>query len=294
MRRLIILLSLILIVVISGCGGQQTIQTSKVSDGIVIKDFSFDSSTVYEGDSVGLNLELQNVGGVEGTLESIIVYGGLNFYESVDLSKINKKLSPSAPEVNFEGDSRSIRLKLNAPTVTAETTYSYSTRVVYKYKTQYTGTLRVVTDTYLETLPESERQNLLESNGIASSSVTGGPLSVTPMKGRNFIVSESEGPSSVVFQLNNVGSGYPSNSDTINENSKYNVEILTYSGFTGCDSYGSKIVKLSGGKGRLFNCTFPLSSNIINKEDIIFTITFDYYYYLDGITSITVAPLPGD
>jgi len=293
MRKLMILLSLILIVFISGCG-EQVIQTGKVNDGVVIKRFSFDSSRIYERDSIGLNLELQNIGEVEATLESIRIYGGWNV-DQTDLT--NKKLSPSIPEVNFEGESRSVRRILNAPDVTAETTYSFSTRVVYKYETKYTGTLRVATNTYLETLPEDERNSLFESSGVVSSSLTGGPLSVIPMKGRNFIVSgDEETNPSIVFELSNVGSGYPSNSSTINQDTMYYVKIKSVYGLKNmdCDSYGSKSVRLSQGKNRLFNCSFEMTTPIVNKEDIIFTITFDYYYYVDGTTSITVSPLPGD
>jgi len=290
MKRLLILLFLIFVILVSGCMDQETLVVGPAADGVVIKRFSFDSSTVYEGDTIGLNLEVQNVGEVDATLEEIRVYGGWGEDIKLDL---NEKLEASEPEVDFEGEARSTRWKLNVSDVTAETTYSFGTRVVYKYSTIYTGTLRVVTDTYLETLEEGERKSLLESGGVASSSVTGGPLSVKPMKGRNFIVSGMGWTTPVVFKLTNVGSGYPSSSSTINENTMYNVDILSCNGFTKCDSYGSTRLRLSQGKSRLFNCSFSITSPIVNKEDIIFSITFDYYYYVDGTTPITVAPLPG-
>ncbi len=294
MKRLLILLFLISVIVVSGCVDQETLVIGPATDGVVIKDFSFDSPTVYEGDSVGLNLEVQNVGEVEGTVEDITLFGPdlTDWSVTGPTPSITVALSPSEPEVDFEGEARSTRWRVTAPDVTAETPYTFGTRVIYDYETFYTGTLRVVTYSYLETLQEEERRGLLESGGVVSSTVTGGPLSVKPMKGRNFIVSSGGGgTSSLVFELTNLGSGYPSSNRNINEDTMYKVEISSSSGLTGCDSYGETTVRLSKGEKRLFSCNFGIP-DVVNKEDIIFTIEFDYYYYVDGMTSINVAQLP--
>jgi hypothetical protein len=137
---------------------------------------------------------------------------------------------------------------------------------------------------------------LLEKNGVVSSKVTGGPLSVNPVKGRNFIISSGDTDSRpIVFKLTNIGSGYPSD---------YEVKIDDETGFNSCRTQesGGQILKLSKGEERLFICDFdidiynnpnnPNYKPIINKEDIIFSVTFVYSYYVDDIASVTVNPLP--
>jgi len=271
---------------------QGTIVSSPAKDGVIIKRFSFDSSTINEEDTVGLNLEIQNVGEVKATVEDITLFGPdlSEWSVSGPTPSIKVDLLPSVPEVDFEGEARSTRWKLKAPDITAETNYNFGTRIVYSYSTVYTGTLRVVDEKYLETLPEGERSSLLESSGVFSSSITGGPLTVKPMKGRNFIVSGEGGTSQLVFELSNVGSGYPASASTINQNTMYNVEISSSSGLTNCKSYGSTTARLSKGKSRLFSCNFDIPTNVVNKQDIIFSITFNYHYYVDGMASITVEP----
>jgi hypothetical protein len=293
--RLFILLVLVFVILVSGCVEQGPISTGSTNDGVVIKQFSFDSSIVNEGDRIGLNLEIQNVGGVKATVKSATLFGPDLSTWSVTgpTPNIAVDLSPSVPEANFEGEARSTRWRVNAPDVNSETNYNFGARIVYSYSTVYTGTLRLVQESYLETLPEGERSSLLESSGVFSSSVTGGPLTVKPMEGRNFIVSGSGGTSTLVFELSNTGSGYPANGATIDKDTMYNVEISSWNGLTNCNSYGSRTLRLSKGKNRLFTCNFTIPSSIVNKQDIVFSITFNYHYYVDGIASITVNPLYG-
>jgi len=293
MKRLMILLSLILIVIFSGCGEQDISIVDDIKDGVKITDFWFDSSNAYPGDRVGLNLELQNIGEVKATDISATLFGP--DWITSPSTKIIPPLSPSEPEVQIEGESRIGRWVLTAPDVETETNYDIGTRVIYKYSTVYTGTLRIIKDVYLETLTEQERGGLLEKNGVISSTVTGGPLSVSPVKGRNFVISSGDsGTRPIVFKLTNSGSGYPTSTKNINDD-KYKVTISSNTGFTGCDSYGTRVVKLSKGESRLFNCNYDIPGYglIVNKQDVVFSVTFDYYYYVDDIASIIVNPLLG-
>ncbi len=304
-----ILLSLILIVIFSGCGEQGISIVGDIKDGLVIKKFWFDSSNAYPGDRVGLNLELQNIGEAEATSISATLFGLESIWWRPPLPlplppppKTISRLSPSEPEVQIEGESRIVKWVLTAPDVETETNYDIGTRVIYKYSTVYTGTLRIIKDVYLETLTEQERSGLLEKNGVISSTVTGGPLSVSPVKGRNFVISSTvTGTIPIVFELTNSGSGYPSSSTDIDKD-KYKVKISSQTGFDSCDSYGlmengNRIVKLSKGESRFFNCIYDIpdydDKDFVNKQDVVFSVTFDYYYYIDDIASIIVNPLLG-
>jgi len=240
-----------------------------------------------------LNLEVQNIGEVEATDINAILFGPE--WVTTPSTKNIGRLSPSEPEMDIEGELRSTKWRLTTPMdIKTETMYSVGTRVAYKYSTVYTGTLRVVKDTYLETLPEEEKKSLLESGGVVSASATGGPLSVNPVKGRSFIV-EGGGTRPIKFKLTNVGNGYTYTGDIATGN--YQV-IISSENLVDCgkdvqieSTNGKKTIKLSKGESRMFICWFVIPSDVINKQDVLFSITFDYNYYVDDIASITVEPL---
>jgi len=75
MKRLSILFLIFLIIIISGCVGQNGPITTSTKDGVVITDFSFGHSPIYSGDNIGLYLEIQNVGGSIAYLKKIQIYG---------------------------------------------------------------------------------------------------------------------------------------------------------------------------------------------------------------------------
>lgn len=288
MRKLIILLSLVLIVIISGCGQQQTIQTGNVNDGIVIKDFSFDQSEVYAGDLVNLNLEVQNVGEVNGTLKSISVYGGwLNSPTYPDITG-SKNLDPADPSKTIEGESKYFRERISVNTsIKSKTDYQFGVRVKYDYETEYIGTVRFVSPNYLDTLSKQQKESLIGSNGIITSSVSNGPLNINPITGRSFIVG-SINPIFIKFGIKNVGSGY----SYLTSEGNYSVKIESKSGGVS-DCYSNdntNEIKLSRGETSTFICKFDIPSNFGNYVDKSFKIIFKYSYYTDSSASITVNP----
>ena len=275
-----VLLSLILIVIISGCGGQQTIQTGKVNDGIIIKDFSFDQSEVYAGDYVKLNLEVQNMGEKEGILTRATIYGGWLTGEGVITDK-KDILDPAIPSENFEGGAKYFKWTNNAPLgIQASTNYQFGVRVKYDYQTEYIGTVRFVNPTYLDSLSKQQKDSLIVSNGIISSTVSNGPLNINPISGRSFIVGSLTSVP-IKFGIKNVGSGYP----YIVEGD-YSVKIISQTGV----SCTTDNIKLSRGETGTFICDFSVPSGFGNYVDKTFKIIFNYSYYVDSMTSITVNP----
>jgi len=293
-----ILLSLILIVLFAGCADQEISVVDGIKEGVVIRDLTFDSSTVYAGDTVGLNLEVQNVGERGATIISAELFGP-EWATGDPILDITGGLSPSEPEIEFEGESRSTRWRLPTPSdVKTETTYSIGVRVSYKYESVYEGLLRVVEEAYLETLPKEEREELLENSGVVAASVTGGPLSVSPVKGRNFIVETGSPTRSIKFKVTNVGSGYTYTGDDI-DTGKYQVSISSEPEYIiyGCGedvkigtTDSKPTIKLSKGESRIFTCWFAIPSGVVYKKDVGFKIIFDYNYYVDGMASITLEP----
>jgi len=302
MERILLLLFLISILLISGCVEQPF--EGAITEGIKINEFSPDRSTIYTRDSVGLNLEVQNVGEVPGTLREVMVYGVDTVSGSTpnpskwaegspvfDLT-MDEILDPSSPSFDFEGESRSFRWKPKAPTdIKTPTTYDFRVRVKYDYETRYMGTIRVVKASYLDTLPEDERENLIKQGGVVSSSVTGGPLSLSVLKGRHFIIYEGETTQSrpIKFEITNVGSGFPYSGEDIGPDTMYKVNIFAASGDGFTCPIGTNI-KLSKGESGIFSCNFNPPASIQSKVDMLISITFDYNYATDAVTLITVNP----
>ena len=315
------ILFLILIIVISGCVGQDGI-ISSAKDGLIITDFSFEYSPIYARDNVGLRLEVQNVGGSDAEIEKIQVYGvDFNCVDSTrawcnkgvyhtefDGTYIgeNRFLDRPNTEINFEGGKYYQEWRLKAPSgVTSETDYDFRVRVEYNYNTFYSGIIRVVDEGYLQSLSEEEKEELFSSGGIVSSELTNGPISVTPFSGRHFILDDME-DRTIKFKIENVGKGYPyicekdldcvyDDTDAIKGVKKYHVRIKEITGgIIKCEGGEREIeIKLSSGESHIIYCTFMPSrvGKFTNKVDKTFQIELEYSYYVDDSTSITVKPI---
>lgn len=307
MKRYPILLSLLLIIVISGCTTQDQITTSS-KDGIVITDFAFDYNSIYSGDRISLYLEVQNVGGEPGFLENISVYGvDMPASDATELdwghagSSINligsnlgddddRRLEPPDPDIDIEGEIYYYEWTLESPTsIGAKTTYNFFSRVAYRYNTTYTGVIRIIQESYLKSLPPEERKALFESGGLVSSIITGGPLSLKPEASNYFIVHEaSPNPRPITFVINNVGSGY-----TYLSGKPYYVELAEINGdISNCNNNDHQI-KLSKGKRGILRCEYdpPGINNFTYSMDKTFTLRFEYFYHVDGKAPITVNPV---
>lgn len=312
MKRLS-LVFLIFVILISGCiGGGGPAST----DGIVIKDFSFDYSPIYAGEEVGLTLEVQNIGEEIGELRGVTIYG--IDYQSGDSSQLSwglptddfemttitnpefatDPLYPPDPITGFEGDMWYNSWVPQAPTyIRTPTDYTFDVRVEYSYSTTYTGTIRIIDNDYLRTLAEGERDTLVQQGGIVESSITGGPLSLAAASGRHFIVrSTTPEERTIKFKISNVGSGFPYNGDLSDSTKLYEVRVsnvIPSPDFIICDT--TKPLRLSRGRNGVLSCRIIVpgtgpGSGWTNKLDKKFSITLDYEYYIDGKTSVTVNP----
>jgi hypothetical protein len=299
----IVLTTLVLTVFLAGCTifGAAPGMPSE-TNGIIIKDFGFSPSEVYAGQSAGLTLTLQNVGGAKGILGEITIFGidapspnagsltwGYGSGDDFTLDLITE-LFPPDPTTGFDGEEYFQDWVPESPTgITAATTYDFLTRVKYLYTTTFTGKIQIVDNDYLRTLSTSDSEALIKVSGVQDATVTGGPLSLTAASGRSFIVREGDPSESrdIKFKITNVGSGYPYK----NPWSDDNLHIVTVVATDGI-SCSVPDVRLSRGKTGLLTCAFttPAQGTFTNKIDKIFSITLGYGYYIDSATSITVNP----
>jgi hypothetical protein len=316
MKRLLLIV-LVFVLLISGCIGGFGGGGPTANDGIIIRDFSFDYSPIYAEETIGLTLEVENVGEEIGTLNRVTVYGV--DYSSGESSELSwglpdgkfrmttgdtdfptQPLYPPDPTTGFEGDSWYHSWLPQAPSyIRTPTSYSFDVRVEYSYRTTYTGTVRIIDNDYLRTLSKNERDQLIQQGGIVESSLTGGPLNLIVASGRHFIVRSSDSePRSIKFKITNVGSGFPYSGSSIGSDNLYKIRLTSAapSDFIDCrDSEGNNPeIALSRGQNGVLSCiiTVPgLDSTVWNnKLDKKFSITLEYEYYVDGEASITVNP----
>ncbi len=317
MKYLSILSLIILIIVISGCIGQNPEPMTSPNDGVVITDFSLESSQIYARDNIGLRLELQNVGGNKATLKKIQLYGvdfksgssdenawGIkgNGLQQLDENFIKTNLPSKGelfqpdPSINFDGAKDFYEWRLQSPSdISSETNYDLRVRIEYDYETTYSADIRIINDEYLLTLSDEDRQKLFNSGGIISSELTNGPISVIPYSGRHFIVSQGEsGEKRIIkFKIENVGKGYSYIDDITNGNYYIKINGITGDVITNCNITNPLYpkIKLSSGKSHTIECEFNPPTNIENKVDKPFQIIFAYSYYVDASVSVTVKPL---
>lgn len=309
-RALISLILLAIVVGLSGCPETPLTTGPASTNGIIIKDFGFDYSPIYAEESTGLTLTLQNVGGEEGTLRQIEIFGvdaptsnagtltwgwgsGDDFKLEDGVELVTVELLPPDPTTGFEGEEYFAEWVPEAPSaITAPTTYDFQSRVMYEYTTTFTGKIQVVHNDYLRSLPAEEREALIKVGGVQDASVTGGPLSLTAASGRHFIVRSGDMAESrsIKFKITNVGSGYPYNSPLPLSDS--NLHYVTISGVDGitCSDTSKKLAR---GKTAVLSCDFtsPADGTFTNKVDKMFSITLSYGYYVDSAASITVNPI---
>jgi hypothetical protein len=305
MKKILPLLMLIGIVLFSGCVGQTTTTTTG-TNGLIISDFSFSPTSILPGETTELYLDAQNVGGETAYLKKVTVFGvdsisgaanalqwglptGENFIE--DKTSNPDDLIPPDPSTGFEGDFSDFTWHPQAPTgVKAETNYDFEVRVEYGYSTTYTGFIRLMEDSYLNTLPRDQRENLQKVGGVVNPSVTGGPLTVAAASGRHFVIRSGDvgGDRTIKFKVTNVGSGSPYGNSISTDLYKISV--------TGTNLNCDLSMTLSRGKTGIISCTFnsPAATDPSiagkNKIDKAFSIKLDYNYFVDSTATITVKP----
>ena len=306
-RELFTLIFLLGVALVSGCISQKKGEIP-TGNGIIIKDFYFDYSPIYANDSIGLNLEVQNIGGGKGYVKKVTVFGvdyqsgssgslkwGLPADETFILDESSPELpvplAPPDPTTGFEGESWSYSWTPIAPGgIKTPTNFDFQVRVEYNYSTTYTGTIRIIESSYLKTLTPEERDKLIKEGGVIESVTTGGPMSVSAASGRHFIVQQPGTQERTIrFKVTNVGSGYPFDQTLDNTENLYKVRIVDHVGLKDCDSD----FRMSRGKTGTFSCKIevPGTDTLVNKMDKKFSITLEYDYYVDSSTSITVNPV---
>lgn len=299
-KNLVIILSLIVVVTISGCVSQTS--TIAGGPGIVITDASVDYSPVFAGDIVGWNLEVQNQGEDDTTIHSITWFGvdmtSWSLNPSTNPDTTSKPIVGADPITGFEGASYFETRTITAPsTIMSPTTVDLGIRVEYDYDTDFSATIRIMDPDYLRTLSTEDKNTLIQTGGIRDSRSTAAPLSVKAASGAHFVARGTSRTITIPFRITNVGAGLPykdnvANADTAaSSGGLYVVNAISGSNNLDCTSAGD--ITLSRGKNGGFGCTLTIPGTVTNYEDHTFSLTLSYRYYVDGSTSLTVNPQYG-
>jgi len=297
MKKLFMFLLLVTVVTISGCIGQGPTITG--GPGIVITDLSVDYTPIYAGDQVGWNLEVQNQGEYDTSVDRVTWFGiDLTTWGFTGTSPdtTSHAVTAADPVTGFEGGTWFTTETITSPSTIASTTsFDLGVRIEYTYQTDYTATIRVVDPTYLRTLSKEDRDAMIRSGGIRESQSTAAPIDMKAASGAHFIARGADTPITIPFRVTNVGPGLPYRADKSSATDAvadglYEIQISSTSGI---DCTGAGNIILSRGKNGGFGCILTVPGTVANFEDRSFSLTLRYRYYVDGSTSLTVNPQYG-
>ncbi|RLJ10238.1 MAG: hypothetical protein DRP15_00650 [Candidatus Aenigmatarchaeota archaeon] len=296
----LMILPIFLTLLVSGCisfGGSSGPLTG---EGVVIRDFKPDFSSVESGDTVRLYLRVQNIGGEEAKdvvakLSGIDI--GANAWNLIKGSEEEEigDLSPPNLRYGTEGESKEIYWELEAPSLPEgiENDYKPFVRVYYRYKTTATKIITVLNRDELRRLS-------MEGKSLSSqpTKYSDGPLKVDVITGKYVTAPPDRDPSfPITIHIENVGDGVISSRQGgwyYSENEDYEVKLtiempdgLSLEPDCSQYEYGEK-VKLWEGKTADITCDVDITRVPDISEDKTIKITLEYDYYTDAYTTISV------
>lgn len=265
MKRLVIFL-LPMLVLLAGCttmGGS--------GSGVIIKSTSIlPDGDVEPGMALSLNTVIQN-GGV-GTAKNVRVeIVGLTDEWSVSPGRTQNvgDMFAADPSRNSPGSETSVDWTLIAPGKSNDITYTGYVRLTYNYETTLDAQIQAVS-------MEEYKQNPQNKGGVASQSVTSGPISIS-VTAPNAIISGGTGRVPIYFSIQNIGSGKVRNDKL----------ALTITGAT-CSRTDVTLIE---GKSASVSCSINIAG-VNNLKNFPISVRTTYEYRIESPFSITVLKTP--
>jgi len=310
-----ILLTTLVVLLVAGCTGtniqlpfQQITTTAGGGNGLVITDFSPDSSTVSSGSTDRISFTITNAGGAVVPDSNSLIYltgsdisltdtTGVYWHSNTDTSQFKhfgKDMNPANANTGVPADEKMIYWNLIAPTVTKsqpDRNDIFIGRVYYDYQTTVTGTIWAYTQAEADTARASSKT--LSKSTFSS---TAGPVALVTRISPDPVVGTDT--FTLTITVNNVGGGslykagsvtYTSGSEDISlTTDEVNVATITVSGpgitvGPGCNGD----VTLPKGT-TVASCELTLTSPPTTFQGYPITITADYGYYTERTTSVIV------
>ncbi len=301
----LMLFSIVSIVFLAGCARGPS---APVGNGLVIKSFSPEFSSVDSGAPVSFLLTVQNLGEVKATAVKAQLFGlSTDWILTPPLGSV-QPLTPSSlaapdPLSGLQGEETTQEWTATTPSKVTDVNYDASLRVYYGYTTAAGGLVRFVSSTYQRSLTQ-QGQQLAQPIGVISSTSSGGPLLITILARTPVVSATGDSTGRVQIEIQNVGSGRVYDLDSGKSEPEIVLDRIKEIKIGGVgdgkcagvdDSTG--IVTLSGlnaqklltGKSRTINCEIKTGDVITqNFKNVELKIDITYNYFVDSATSITV------
>ncbi len=304
-KSMIILL--VSFVALSGCtlpfggGGGGT----SVVNGLIVTKFAPDFPEIGAGEPVTFTMNIQNVGGSIAKGIKIQTFGGVTEgtgWKSIEDPVVPQNdLRPRDVANELPGETIDITWQATAPEdIKTLNSYTASARVLFKYTTSASGTLKFYTDDYLKSVPRAQYDSFIRNAGVSSYTSTDGPISIAFSTGTRPLIIYGGSSSNYVLQitLTNTGTGNavdPGSYTSVTYDNLYKVriDVDTSGGLSiKCNPSTSGLVTLSGGQSRVLYCTIDPPSGIVNTEEFNIDVEAEYGYFVETSTTVNVLPIP--
>jgi hypothetical protein len=233
MKKYALILPLLLVVIVSGCVSQGTVNTDP-NRGITINSFTASPSETKAGRDVLFDLELENIGGT--TARNIIaeLYGVEGQWRDSSGDLIDStlpeevsQLNPPDTDTDTMGGFRTIFWDLTTPNVPQGISPEYTVQALVTYDYNTSGRLDIVS----VSSEEMERKTVLGESVVSPFTVinSAGPIKITvPERYKTPIIVDTEDEQDQTFPLRieliNVGDGWPV-TDDVSGNIKGTIDL---------------------------------------------------------------------
>lgn len=311
-----ILFATIAVLLVAGCTNQngtlqwplqQITTTTAGGNGLVITDFSPDSSSVLSNSTDRISFTIDNVGGAAVPDANSLIYltgsdinlgdtSGIYWHSSTDTSQFKhfgKTMNPESSDAQTV-DEKIITWSLAAPSVSKsqpERIDDFIGRVYYDYQTTVAGTIWAYTQAESDTARASSK-----ALNKATFSSTAGPVSLVAKTSPDPIVSDTT--FTLTVKVSNVGGGslYKSGSVVYTPGSENialtpdEVNIVTINvnapGMTVGDGCNGDVTLPKG--SNTVSCDITMSSSPTTFQGYPITITATYGYFTERTATVTV------
>jgi len=290
-KLLAMVFPVLLVVAVSGCtvspwGGY----TRATGQGVMILEWKPDFSYVESYDTVRFYLKVQNQGGEDAeNVEAYVTNINTRDWEGNTEERVDfDDLRAPNPFYGTEGETGEHYFELQAPELSEGLTQTYKpgVRVYYDYKTTAVKPITIVNYDELRRLIHQGKT--LETGPTTTSA---GPLRIDVITGK-YIKVEEDPIVPITIHIENTGGGVVYNRAR-DKDYLIRLDIDTPRGYMTlgrCSGggYDNGEVTLWEGRETDVNCDLRITNPPKSTVEDTITITAEYGYYIDAVTSVTV------
>jgi hypothetical protein len=291
------ILAVFLIIIAAGCTSSSS-GTITTNDGVVINSFEADDYTIHSGETTNIYLEVQNDGGVDATNVKAYLFG-VNGWKGDSSPKSLGNLE--APKENIPSSPRTVMWSLTAPEIPegVENPFTITSRVVYHYKSDASGSINVYSDE--EWRRKNAQQPITPSTTIPVKN-SPGPIHVSITGPSDVKESYYTNGIPLLIKISNTGSGYPIKGVDDWDRPSLSGNIIVLGGRIKCYSDDGVLVGGNNGapsiqlndmdmrykKPKSISCSLIPELGNNPFETITVSFSFDYNYYVQKSIIINV------